>query len=212
MSATSWTVQQEPCHRVFGCFPSLPVRLVFELFRFVRADRNRRGHRRVREVVEATGARAFLSQAEAGADQGGFDITDVVKEEPLESEVVGRACAGERLPKHAVLGLVPGGLGRVARELRVPRLRKRRNADQIRIDEERLAPGDSLANRGQVERIVRAAEEAVRNPEALRAWVEVLADEVPVIKLGCVDGVEGERHFAWDFGMQARAGPQVWPG
>src|ERR687887_2580604 len=102
MSATSWTVQ-EPCHRVFGCFSSLPVRLVFELFRFVRADRDRRGHRRVREVVEATGARAFLSQAEAVADQGGFDITDVVKDELLESEVVGRACAGQRLPKHSVL-------------------------------------------------------------------------------------------------------------
>jgi hypothetical protein len=70
------------------------------------------------------------------------------------------------LPKHAVLGLVPGGLGRVARELRVPRLRKRRNADQIRIDEERLAPGDSLANRGQVERIVRASVVDVKTPQS----------------------------------------------
>src|SRR5204862_7071325 len=124
MSATSWTVQQEPCHGVFGCFPSLPVRLVFELFRFVRADRDRRGHRRFREIVEAPGARAFLPQAETGAHEGCLDITDVVKDELLESEIVGWACAGERLPKHAVLGLVPGGLGRVARELRVPRLRK----------------------------------------------------------------------------------------
>src|SRR5437762_12122643 len=112
MSATSWTVQQQPCHRVFGCFPSaLPVRLVFELFRFVRADRDRRGHRRVREVVEATGARALLSQTEAGPDQGGLDITDLVKDELLESAVVGRACARERLTTHAELGLLPGGLG-----------------------------------------------------------------------------------------------------
>src|SRR5262249_59907486 len=109
----------------------------------------------------------------------------------------------------AVLGLVTGGLGRVARELRVPRLRKRRDADQIRIDEERLAPRDPLADRGQVERIVRAAEEDVRNPETLRARVEVLADEVPVVKLGGVDRVEGDRHFAWDFGMQARTPQQL---
>src|SRR5262249_9261132 len=180
----------------------------WKLCRFVRADRDRRSHRRVREVVEAPGARAFVPQAETGAYEGGLDVTDVVKDELLESEIVRRACAGQRLPEHAVLGLVPGGLGRVPRELRVPRLRKRRDADQIRIDEERLASRDSLADGGQVERIVRAAEEAVRNPEVLRARVEVLADEVPMAQLGGVDRVERDRNFAGNFGMQARGAQQ----
>src|SRR5262249_4880095 len=56
--------------------------------------------------------------------------------------------------------------------------------------------------------IIRAAEEAVWNPEVLRARVEVLADEVPMVELGGVDRVERDRNFARNFGMQARAAQQ----
>ena len=142
-----------------------------------------------------------MPKAETGAHEGGLDVTDVVEGELLESEIVGRALAGQRLPEHAVLELTAGDLGRVARQLPAPRLRKRGDGDQIRIDEERLASRDPLADRRQVERIVRAAEEAVRNPEVGRARVEVLANEVPMVQLGGVDGVEGGRRFARNFGM-----------
>ena len=62
--------------------------------------------------MEAPWARAFLPKAETGAHAGGLDVTDVL----LESEIVGRPLAGQRLPKDAVLGLVTGGLGSQKRE------------------------------------------------------------------------------------------------
>src|SRR3954470_17850268 len=85
------------------------------LTRLVRADLDGRGHRRLREVVEATGGRALLAEAKAGALGGSRDIADAIEFELGESEVVGRARAGERLPEHAVFGLVRGDLGRVTR-------------------------------------------------------------------------------------------------
>src|SRR4051812_72066 len=89
--------------------------VAFGLSRLVRADLDGRGHRRLWKVVEATGGRALLAEAKASALGGSRDLADAIEFELRESEVVGRACAGERLPEHAVLGLVRGELGRVAR-------------------------------------------------------------------------------------------------
>src|SRR5689334_20768445 len=83
----------------------------FELCRFIRADLDRWGHRGHREIVEGSDARALSPQAETGVQEGGLDIIHVVEWEPFESEIVGRACTGQCLPKHAMLGFVPGGLG-----------------------------------------------------------------------------------------------------
>jgi hypothetical protein len=157
-----------------------------------------------RSAVEASGGCTLLPEAEPGLFGGGSDIADVVMEELFECEGVGWVCAGERLSKDAMLGLVSGGLGAVARKSGAPRLGERRHADQVRIDEERLAGRDPFADRRQVEGIARATEEAVRDPEPLRARPEVLADEVPMVQLGGVDGVEDGRYVARNFGMQAR--------
>src|SRR3954449_481328 len=79
--------------------------VAFGLSRFVRADLDGRSHRRLRKVVEATGGRPLLAEAKAGALRGSRDLADAIEFEVRESEVVGRACAGERLPEQAVLGL-----------------------------------------------------------------------------------------------------------
>src|SRR3954449_10297327 len=89
--------------------------VAFGLSRFVRAELDGRGHRRLWEVVEATGGRPLLAEAKAGALGGSRDLADAIEFELRESEVVGRACASERLPEQAVLGLVRGELGRIAR-------------------------------------------------------------------------------------------------
>src|SRR5206468_6951608 len=133
--------------------------VAFGLSRLVRADLDGRGHRRLWEVVEATSGRPLLAEAKAGALGGSRDPADAIEFELRESEVVGRACAGERLPEQAVLGLVRGEFGRVARVRRLPGGGERRHPEQIRVDEQVLAGRDSLADRGQVERIVCAAEE-----------------------------------------------------
>src|SRR5262245_29435671 len=91
-------------------------RLVFRLRRRVPADRDRRRHRRGRELVEAPGGRALLPQAESGGHEGGLDRADGRKLEYLESKIVGRACAGQKLAEHAMLGLDSAELGGVARE------------------------------------------------------------------------------------------------
>src|SRR3954471_12529120 len=127
----------------------------------VRADLDGRGHRRLWEVVEATGGRSLLAEAEAGALSGSGDLADAIEFEVGESEVVGRAHAGERLPEQPVLGLVRGELGRVARVPELPGGREGRDPDQIRVDEQVLAGRDSLADRRQVEGIALAAIEAV---------------------------------------------------
>src|SRR5262245_39276215 len=106
---------------------------VFGLRRRVTADRDRRRHRWVRELVEAPAGRALLPQAESSARERGLDRADGRKLEHLESEIVGRACAGQRLPKHAMLGLDAAQLGRVARKRRSPRGRTDRDAEQVRI-------------------------------------------------------------------------------
>src|SRR3954449_12170 len=87
----------------------------FGLSRLVRADLDGRGHRRLWKVVEATGGRPLLAETKTSALGGSRDLADAIEFERRESEVVGRACAGERLPEQAVLGLVRGELGRVAR-------------------------------------------------------------------------------------------------
>src|SRR3954449_13241930 len=149
-----------------GAAPELRDRawVAFGLTRLVRADLDGRGHRRLWEVVEATGGRSLLAEAKAGALGGTGDLADPGEFEVGESEVVGRARAGERLPEQPVLGLVRGELGRVARVRGVPGGRERRDPEQIRVDEQVLAGRDSLADRRQVERIALAAVEAVRDP------------------------------------------------
>src|SRR4051794_20399449 len=82
------------------------------LSRLVRADLDGRGHRRLWEVVEAAGSAPLLAEAETGALGGSGDLADAIEFEVREPEVVGRACAGERLPEQPVLGLVRGELGR----------------------------------------------------------------------------------------------------
>src|SRR3954452_10375262 len=62
--------------------------------RLVRADLDGRGHRRLWEVVEATGGRPLLAEAKAGALGGSGDLADAIEFEVRESEVVGRVCAG----------------------------------------------------------------------------------------------------------------------
>src|SRR4051812_20853021 len=89
--------------------------VAFGLSRLARADLDGRGHRRLWKVVEATRGDPLLAEAEASALGGSRDLADAIEFELRESEVVGRACAGERLPEQAVLGLVRGELGRVAR-------------------------------------------------------------------------------------------------
>src|SRR3954452_21187696 len=83
-----------------------PACVAFGLARLVRADLDGRGHRRLREVVEATGGRPLLAEAKAGALGGSGDLADAIEFEVGESEVVGGARAGERLPEQPVLGLV----------------------------------------------------------------------------------------------------------
>src|SRR3954451_12311403 len=78
------------------------------LSRLVRADLDGRGHWRLWKVVEATGGRPLLAKAEASALGGSRDLADTIEFELRESEIVRRARAGERLPEHAVLGLVCG--------------------------------------------------------------------------------------------------------
>src|SRR3954454_25126995 len=129
--------------------------------RLVRDDLDGRGHRRLWEVVEATGGRPLLAEAKAGALGGSGDLADAIEFEVRESEIVGGACAGEGLPQQPVLGLVRGELGRVARVRGLPGGRERRDPEQIRIDEQVLASRDSLADRRQVERIALATVEAV---------------------------------------------------
>jgi hypothetical protein len=70
--------------------------------RLVRADLDGRGHRRRWEVVEATAGRPLLAEAKAGPLGGSGDLADAIEFEVRESEVVGRACAGERLPQQPV--------------------------------------------------------------------------------------------------------------
>src|SRR3954468_3212654 len=70
--------------------------VAFGLTRLVRADLDGRGHRRLWEVVEATGGRSLLAEAKAGALGGSGDLADAIEFEVGESEVVGRARAGER--------------------------------------------------------------------------------------------------------------------
>src|SRR3954462_3947059 len=91
-----------------GAAPELRGRacVAFGLTRLVRADLDGRGHRRLWEVVEATGGRSLLAEAKAGALGGSGDLADAIEFEVRESEIVGRACAGERLPEQPVLGLV----------------------------------------------------------------------------------------------------------
>src|SRR3954471_13198187 len=89
--------------------------VAFGLSRLVRADPDGRSHRRLWKVVEATGGRPLLAEAKASALGGSRDLTDAIEFEVRESEVVGRVCTGKRLPEQAVLGLVRGELGRVAR-------------------------------------------------------------------------------------------------
>src|SRR3954468_11586598 len=105
-----------------GAAPELRGRacVAFGLTRLVRADLDGRGHRRLWEVVEATGGCSLLAEAKAGALGGSGDLADAIEFEVGESEVVGRARAGERLPEQPVLGLVRGELGRVARVRGVP--------------------------------------------------------------------------------------------
>jgi hypothetical protein len=50
--------------------------VAFGLSWLVRADRDRRGHRRPRQVVEATGGRPLLAEAEPSAFGGGGDLTN----------------------------------------------------------------------------------------------------------------------------------------
>src|SRR5262249_36427072 len=109
------------------------------LLRFVRFDRDRRSHRRLGEVIEASRARGLPPESDPGAHEGGLDLTHTLEGEQLESAVVGRTRARERLPQPAGLGLVAGCLGRVARKLRVSRLRERRDSNEIGIDEKSLA-------------------------------------------------------------------------
>ena len=59
-----------------------------------------------------------------------------------------------------MLRLDRGKLGRVARKLRATRGGTRRDADQIGVDEQVLASRDPLPDRGQVESVAGAAEEA----------------------------------------------------
>jgi hypothetical protein len=75
----------------------------------------------------------LLAEAEAGALGGRGDLADAIEFVVRESEVVGRVCAGERLPEQAVLGLVRGELGRVARVRGLPGGRERRDAEQVRV-------------------------------------------------------------------------------
>src|SRR3954467_2557070 len=77
--------------------------VAFGLSRLVRADLDGRGHRRLWEVVEATGGRPLLAEAKAGTLGGSRDLADAIEFELRESEIVGRACAGERLPEQPVL-------------------------------------------------------------------------------------------------------------
>src|SRR5262249_62010225 len=131
----------------------------------------------VREIVEAPGGRPLSPQAEPGAHERALDRADARKLEDLESEIVGRAGAGQRLPEHAMLGLDAAELGSVACERRLAAGGSDRDAEQVRIDEEMLAGRDPLADRRQVESIARAAEEAVRNPEPFRARAKEPLDE-----------------------------------
>src|SRR3954452_19699330 len=94
--------------------------VAFGLSRLVRAELDGRGHRRLWEVLEATGVRPLLAEAKAGALGGSRDLADAIEFELRESEVVGRTCAGERLAEDAVFGLVRGELGGVTRVRRVP--------------------------------------------------------------------------------------------
>src|SRR4051794_10993740 len=114
----SRTVQPGRGRRVRAEAVSVPrggACVAYGLSRFVRADLDRRGHRRLWKVVEATGGRPLLTEAKTRALGGSRDLADAIEFELRESEVVGRICAGERLPEQAVLGLVRGELGRVAR-------------------------------------------------------------------------------------------------
>src|SRR3954463_6943649 len=92
-----------------------PACVAFGLSRFLRGDLDGRGHRRLWKVVEATGGRPLLAEAKASAFGGSRDLADAIEFELRESEVVGRTCASERLPKDAVFGLVRGELGGVTR-------------------------------------------------------------------------------------------------
>src|SRR5262249_38350548 len=109
------------------------------LLRFVRFDRDRRSHRRLGEVIEASGARGLPPESDPGAHEGGLDLTHTLEGEQLESPVVWRTRPGERLPEPPVPGVVAGCLGRVPRKLRVSRLRERRDSNEIGIDEKSLA-------------------------------------------------------------------------
>src|SRR3954462_194106 len=84
-----------------GAAPVLRGRacVAFGLSRLVRADLDGRSHRRLWEVVEATGGRPLLAEAKPGALGGSGDLAEAIEFEVRESEVVGRACAGERLPE-----------------------------------------------------------------------------------------------------------------
>src|SRR5262245_13139737 len=84
--------------------------VTFLLYRFVRSDCDGWRNRGIREVVEAPVGRTLPPEAEPGALRCGPNITDVVVQELFESEVVGRARTRQRLSKHAMLGLVAGGL------------------------------------------------------------------------------------------------------
>src|SRR5262249_35487240 len=93
------------------------------------ADRYRRRHRWLREIVESPGGRSLLPQAEPSARERTLDRADGRKLEDPESEIVGRTCAGQRLPEHARVGLDPAELGSVTRKRRLPRGRTDRDAE-----------------------------------------------------------------------------------
>src|SRR6516162_11222294 len=61
-----------------------------------------------------------------------------------------------------------------------------------------LAARDALADGCKVEGVSGAAEEAVRNPEPRRRRAMELANELPMVKLGCVYAVEDGGHRAWN--------------
>src|SRR5215467_15843625 len=106
-----------------------------------------------------------------------------------------------------MLGLDAGELRSVAGKLRLPCRRGDRHSQEISIHEQMLAARDALADGYKVEGVSGAAEEAVRNPEPRRRRGPELVSELPMVKLGCVYGVEDGGHRAWD-AIHARASHQ----
>jgi hypothetical protein len=91
------------------------------------------------ERVERSGRAALRAEPDAGPLERPFDALRVLNREGLEAHVVGRRGPDQRLRQHPVLGLDAGDFGREAREMPVADPRKRRNGDQVEVDEQRLA-------------------------------------------------------------------------